>query len=328
MSDDGEEPQNHERWVVSYADFITLLFATFAALYAISFTIDRQKAAAFEQGVRDALDAPLVEKITYTPPSSQRLPTMRPTQDQSPGGALKEGQAQCAPSEEGDDRAPKWFGRLHDDLDRLGRDPKLEGVVEVQRSADGEVLVRLLDLGLFAPGDATLQPKAQKVLDELAARLRTFERIEVHVEGHTDDRSPGQHYPTNWELSAARATAVVTTILATGAIGPERLSSSGFAEFRPVADNSTEAGRARNRRIDLVIRPHKRRAKPAQTVEAPEAVRAAEHWRSEDGTPDPNQLRRAFEAPLGAGETDGGLSPNPTPEGPTPGAHGPGTRTP
>lgn len=312
--DDGEEPQNHERWIVSYADFITLLFATFAALYAISFAIDKQKAAAFEMGVRDALDAPLAEKVTFVPPSDRRIPTLRQTADQSAGGALKEGAETAGEASEGESpRAPKWFGRLNEEFDRAGRDPKLHGRVEVQRTAQGEVIVRLRDSGTFAAGEATLSPAAQSLIDELAERLRTFDRIEVHVEGHTDDQSPGPRYPSNWELSAARATAVVQALLATGAVAPERISAAGFGSFRPIAENTSANNRAANRRIDLVIRPYRAPKPPAQEVAPPPDVGAATHWDRANEEPSTTQLQRAFGAPLGVSSPPSSATPATTP---------------
>lgn len=122
----------------------------------------------------------------------------------------------------------------------------------------GELRIRLQESVLFPSGSAELTPEGREVLLGLARRLASIPG-QIEVQGHTDDRpiagALALKWPTNWELSTARATAVVRLLEREGGIEPARLSGSGFGEHRPVASNETEEGRARNRRIEIVLRP-------------------------------------------------------------------------
>lgn len=290
---DGEEPMNHERWIVSYADFITLLFATFAALYAITVSVDAQKASLFEQSVRDALDSTLSEKLTWIPPSaSRRVPTLEATTSRSVGGSLVKSQEQCVggpgassagtDGKSGDEKKnPRWFRKMSEDLERLAQDPALEGKVEVKKLSENEVMVRMADAGTFNSGDSTLSPQALEIIEVLSKKMEEFRRVDVQVEGHTDNiPMSGGRFPSNWELSSARSASVVQAFQQFGGIDPARMVASGHGEFRPVADNTNSDGRAKNRRVDIIIRPGGRVAPSSLAAEplAPADVQAGRHW--------------------------------------------------
>jgi chemotaxis protein MotB len=235
------EHVNHERWLVSYADFITLLFATFTALYALSRSdVDKSKALAesmryhfgsstnslIPKAVLDYLGIPAEKPV---PQQARRTP-VRPTKDAAKGD-LEKAKDQL----ESFLISQKLLGKVRVDLDRRG------------------LVVSLTEAGVFESGQAEVLAESRGILAEVAARLREFSNP-VRVEGHTDSipiRS--RSYPSNWELSAARASHVARLLSTVYGIWPSRLSVVGYAEFRPTSSNSTAAGRARNRRVDIVL---------------------------------------------------------------------------
>ncbi len=233
---------SHERWLVSYADFITLLFAFFTTMYAIS-TVDARKLGAVVDSMQSAFangDVP--------------TPTRR-------GGGPGGGGPELAPGPETVVPAKPMVVKpalpavvladmqalLAEQLSSQIRD----GTVEVLRDPRG-LVVSLREAGAFATGSADLSLTAQAVLVSLGRAL-TEVGNGVRVEGHTDDVPiHTDQYRSNWELSTARATNVVSFLLAVGVEAP-RLSAAGYAEFHPRADNDSELNRARNRRVDVVV---------------------------------------------------------------------------
>jgi chemotaxis protein MotB len=121
----------------------------------------------------------------------------------------------------------------------------------------GKLTVNILDRILFDSGEAVLKPEGEKILQQIAAVLAQHPRRQVHVIGHTDNvpirATARSRFPSNWELSTARATAAVRFLCEQGGVNPRRLGAVGYGEFHPVADNSTTEGRAKNRRIALVV---------------------------------------------------------------------------
>ncbi|MGD9081312.1 MAG: OmpA family protein [Desulfobacterales bacterium] len=132
------------------------------------------------------------------------------------------------------------------------KDIKLEEI-------EGKLKVTFVDKILFDSGSVMIKPKGQEVLLKLADSFRDSEDQNIAVEGHTDDVQIGtallDRFPTNWELSTARSTAVVRFLQEKGNIAPERLTASGFSYFRPVATNETPEGRKQNRRIEIILVP-------------------------------------------------------------------------
>lgn len=123
----------------------------------------------------------------------------------------------------------------------------------------GRLTVNILDRILFDSGEATVKPEGEKVLQQIATVLAQFPKRQINVVGHTDNvpiraGSRGQ-YPTNWELSTARATAALRLLSEKAGVDPRRMAAVGYGEFHPLADNSTVEGRAKNRRIALVVLP-------------------------------------------------------------------------
>lgn len=124
---------------------------------------------------------------------------------------------------------------------------------------EGRLKVTFVDKILFDSGSVTIRDKGKAVLLRLAESFKDNPTQDIIVEGHTDDMKIGpalqQRFPTNWELSAARATAVVRFLQEQGNIAPERLTASGFSFYKPVADNNSEEGRRQNRRIEIIMVP-------------------------------------------------------------------------
>ncbi len=232
-----QEHENHERWLVSYADFITLLFAFFVVMYSIS---------SVNEGKYKVLSDTLVGVFN----EPQRAIAPIPIGDQLPSGIGQPDGVESADS--------AGSGEVSDPL---------QDITTAMQAAFGE-LIRAGDLEvrgnelwieielnsglLFPSGDALPSDAAFGLLDRIAGILSPYQNP-IHVEGFTDNIPiKSRAYPTNWELSAARA-ATVVRMLANGGVDPGRLAAVGYGEFRPVADNTTVAGRRANRRVVLLV---------------------------------------------------------------------------
>jgi chemotaxis protein MotB len=226
------EHVNHERWLISYADFITLLFAFFVVMFAVSKT-DSAKVGRFTESFSKAIGID--------------------TFPESGAGLLPSG---STPMPKGDTEvqtmnlAPE-LAELKAELDSLRATNELpSGLLVLQRR--NELVIRLSDGLFFAPGDDALSESSLKAMRKLAKELEA-RKVDIRVEGHTDDRPiHTPRFRSNWELSTARATSVVA-VLADAKVSPIRLSASGYGEFHPVGPNATDEGRRQNRRVDIVV---------------------------------------------------------------------------
>jgi chemotaxis protein MotB len=234
-----QERENHDRWLVSYADFITLLFAFFVVMYSIS---------SVSEGRYRVLSHALSNAFGFLHANQTPSPIAPIIASIGPPTFLK-------PRTVGDDeRHKKEAKKIQDLADRLLKvlAPLVkEGQVRVTRGARG-VAVEINASMLFAPAQAKLQPDAIVSLQALAGVLASIEEP-VQIEGHTDDIpiSTAQ-FPSNWELSSARASMVARFFIDNGVAG-QRLVAAGYAENRPLDSNLTPEGRARNRRVTLMI---------------------------------------------------------------------------
>lgn len=229
-----EEAEADERWVISYADLVTLLFGFFILLYA---TADQNitKFESLARGLSDAFHVPVNEGLRDATP-------------------LFEGGTGIVPGSSDVTNAVIENDLLfvRDLVQKESADHGLVGRIVVSEGKDG-ISIRLADNLVFPPASATVRSEALPLLDVVAAVIVELGR-EVRVEGHTDNIPVGTaQYPTNWELSGARATAVLRYLVDEGAFPPELIHASGFGEFQPVADNLTPEGRSLNRRADVVI---------------------------------------------------------------------------
>ena len=222
-----EEHENHERWLVSYADFITLLFAFFVVMYSIS-SVNEGKFRVVAQSIVEALN----------PMIAMSASTIKIVPDNA-GGPVST-------------RVISIDMQVYKKLSEAIKDTDSTGRVKVGQGERG-VTVSITDTMLFQPGQAIILTEARDTLTRVATVLKDFPH-QIRIEGHTDNLPiHTKEFPTNWELSAARALNI-TRFLSEGDYLPaERLAASGYGEFHPVASNDSAEGRAQNRRVELVI---------------------------------------------------------------------------
>jgi chemotaxis protein MotB len=235
-----EEHENHERWLVSYADFITLLFAFFVVMYSIS-SINEGKYKVLSESLVGVFSEP-ERAIKPIPIGDEKPRTTEP--DRS---LIEDNPNSSTSSEEQSDPLQQIASSMRDAFGDL--------IASEQLTVRGNELWVEIELNsslLFPSGDAVPNEMAFTLIEKVAKILAPYENP-VHVEGFTDNLpiSTAQ-YPSNWELSSARAASIVR-MLAMDGVNPGRMAAVGYGEFQPVADNATEEGRARNRRVVLVI---------------------------------------------------------------------------
>jgi chemotaxis protein MotB len=254
-----EEHENHERWLVSGYDMMTLLFAVFVVLYAISST-NMSKVKALQQSLQDAFSGPVfdggkamqqtgdtaeVGRAAPEPP----LPALSPAQALQDAMSAKEKQdvKGAAGKEEQD------FQALKRRIDKLVAEAGLAEKVSTTVSLRGLKVRLMTDKLLFDSGSAIIKPQAFHTLDEIGHIVAAERQHPVAVEGHTDNRPIAtSQYPSNWQLSGARAAAVVQRLVHSG-VAPKRTSLSGYASQHPVTTNATAYGRARKRRVEIIL---------------------------------------------------------------------------
>ena len=228
------EHVNHERWLVSYADFITLLFAFFVVMFAVS-QVDTKKMGHFTEAFSKAVG------IDVFPMSGESVLA---------GGTSADDEQKDTTTEQA---AVIEMNALRSKLTSMTQaGDALKGLQIIP--VGNTLVLRLPENVFFDTGDATLKDSANGALKLVAPEL-SDRNVEVRVEGHTDDRPiVSGRYRSNWELSTARAISVMT-VLADAGMPLARVSIAGYAEYRPVAPNDSEDGRRQNRRVDLVINP-------------------------------------------------------------------------
>ncbi|HLX85650.1 MAG TPA: flagellar motor protein MotB [Terriglobales bacterium] len=246
---------NHERWLVSYADFITLLFAFFVVLYASS-QVDKRKVGklalaiqvAFqEMGVFEASttevpidsSAPMPFSTAQAVENSERVASLgriASSPNGSPGTTVENGD----------------LAELQAELETALASQIEHKEIALHREPDG-LVISLREVGFFESGSAQMKAASQSAFDRIAGMLRQRE-YRLRIEGHTDNAPIHTvQFPSNWELSTSRATEIVRLLIVRDGFGPNRLSAAGYAEYHPVASNLTVEGRGMNRRVDIVV---------------------------------------------------------------------------
>lgn len=220
-----EMAQNHDaftgigRWMIPYADLLTLLLGLFLALYSVSH-IGEREATQRASGYLSRMDTSNRELIRL----QKQIAELRDA-----SGAV----------------SPKSVSELESQLN-------LKDGIQVSRQRRG-IVISVLDGVLFEPGHADLNAYARATLDRLAGILKQTDHP-ISVEGHTDNTPiETAQFPSNWELSTARATTIVKYLINRQHFNPAQLSGSGYGEFHPVASNSSFEGKRKNRRVDIVI---------------------------------------------------------------------------
>jgi chemotaxis protein MotB len=235
------EHAGHERWLVSYADFITLLFAFFVVLYASS-QMDKKKVIQVSAAIKGAFEqlGAFSGNAAYMPvqvPGDSTVPTQPPDQGANPAIS--------------DEALPDVSLLKHELQEALGEQIQ-KHEIEIHATPEG-LVVSLREIGFFNSGEATLLPEGRATLKRIAGVLNE-KGFQVRVEGNTDNVPiHTQQFKSNWELSTARATEVVALLVEQHRFDPTLISAAGYSQYRPRASNNTEEGRQQNRRVDLVI---------------------------------------------------------------------------
>ena len=249
------EPANHERWLVSYADFITLLFAFFVVLFSTS-QVDEKKVGKLALAIQVAF-----QELGIFPVSSTQIPlafddpmpfaqvqlvenigrtTTLGRLSSLTGGALSGAPFDVAPND------------LRSELEEALAQEIQSKVVKLKARREG-LVVSLREIGFFKSGSATVKRESEPAVARIAAVLAPRAN-QLRIEGHTDNVPIRTvRFASNWELSTARATEMVKLFVTRYGFTPERLSAAGYAEFHPVAGNNTAEGRGLNRRVDIVV---------------------------------------------------------------------------
>jgi chemotaxis protein MotB len=273
----GAEEGSNERWLLTYADMITLLMALFMVLFSISSvniskyeTLQKSLKAAFSGNILPGGKAIARQGATNNSaqvPSSVELQAIEPVATQGASSA-ENGSAHSTSSSSSAaasastsstqaaaaQKEAAEFAHIKQELDQYARAHGFAKSVQTSIEARGLVIRVLTDDLLFASGQASLDTRATGLLGEIAALLNVDEIHPISVEGNTDNVPiHSSQFPSNWELSTARASTVVRFLIGHG-VGANRLTASGNAEQRPVDSNATAAGRARNRRVEIVLR--------------------------------------------------------------------------
>lgn len=227
-----EEPSSNDRWLVSYADFITLLFAFFVVMYSIS-SVNEGKYKILSDAMEGIFSQP-ERSMKAIPIGDERL---RGVQE---GGASEGAEPEADPLARIADSIRDEFASL------LG-----EGQIQI-RANEMWLELELSSSLLFPSADAVPQPEAFDLIERIAEILSPYENP-IQIEGFTDNQPISTRmYPTNWELSASRAASIVRMLVMEG-VAPERLAAVGYGEFQPIDSNETAEGRAKNRRVVMII---------------------------------------------------------------------------
>lgn len=256
-----EDSDNHDRWMVSYADFITLLFAFFVVMYSIS-SVNEGKYKILTHSLGTAFSSKtnqqsILDPIQIEVPS---FTAVQPILLDNPAVAFKPAALDKQTLEDVEKRRElseeilkerRQLNKVSDQLEQALGSFINDNMISVKRN-DYWIALEMNSELLFLSGEATLSKKAQPVLKKIAKVINSLPNA-INVEGHTDNIPIGTlQFPSNWELSSARATSVVQEFVSEG-INPTRLSAIGYAEFHPIGDNKTEEGRFKNRRVIMVL---------------------------------------------------------------------------
>jgi chemotaxis protein MotB len=228
---------NHERWLVSYADFVTLLFALFVVLFSTA-QVDHRRVGRLAK----AIEAGFQQMGVFDSSASRPPLLISEPISATPSPTIED----AVPADKPD------MDIMQKKLESAMAGEISSGVVAVTPTKEG-IVVSLREAGFFDSGSTHLRPQALPTLAEFVSVIGP-ERVKVRIEGHTDDVPiHNRKFDSNWELSTARATEIIKLFIGRFGIDPVRLSASGYGEYYPVAGNDTEEGRAKNRRVDLVV---------------------------------------------------------------------------
>lgn len=231
-----KEKDDTERWMLSYLDFITLMMIFFLMMYAIS-NIDTNKSKALANSLKIGFNNGNGENVIAVSDNNSPPDVVEPIDDQTGAGATEE---------------EEKLSDVKKKVDELVKNSGLQGSVTTSIQERG-LIISFNDSVFFNSGEAVIKPDWQSKLIAISKVLNGIDNY-IHVEGHTDNVAiSNTYFHSNWQLSAVRAANVVEFLITQGGVKPERLSSVGYGEYRPVQSNDTDAGKSANRRVDIVI---------------------------------------------------------------------------
>ena len=249
------EHVNHDRWLVSYADFITLLFAFFVVLYASS-QVDKRRAGRLAMAIQVAF-----QELGVFQTSNTKIPL----QDED---AMPFEKVQTIENMERKADLAKIVNPMKGTLTSSAEAQSLQEAQDaIQKALQAEIIkhevtmtmrreglvISLKEMGFFESGSATIRPDSMDAISRLAEVLKQRQE-DLRIEGHTDNIPiHNSHFGSNWELSTTRATEMIRLLILQFKLSASHLSAAGYREFHPVSGNDTPAGRAQNRRLDIVI---------------------------------------------------------------------------
>jgi chemotaxis protein MotB len=292
---------NHERWLVSYADFITLLFAFFVVLYSSS-QVDKRKVGKLAVAIQVAF-----QELGVFPAASNAVPlnsndpvpfnTVQAIENAERTAALgrivSPSKGILGASENGD------LSSLRQELEDALAPEIQRNEVAVSVGPDG-LVVSLREIGFFDSGSAQIRSSSLSAFSRIAWLLAD-RKCRLRIEGHTDNKPiHNAKFGDNWELSTARATELVRLLIVKYGFAPERLSAAGYAEYHPVIENATIEGRAQNRRVDVVILGKVSAGRPPLLPVAPAIPESKSPPQAPQAAPSVTQEPSAGIAPVGA----------------------------
>jgi chemotaxis protein MotB len=229
---------SHDRWLVSYADFITLLFAFFVVMYSTA-QVDKKKVNRLAAAIQVAFQ----QLGAYPTADLSGVVPIEPSV-----AVIKPGPVLPLPS----NQENRDLADLRKELEQALAPEISRGEVEVRAGRDG-LVISLREAGFFDSGSAGVKVGSQAAFSRMATLLGE-RQYNIRIEGHTDNvRIHNTQFTSNWELSTARSTEMIRLLIVKYGFAPELLSAGGYGEFHPIASNNTEAGRALNRRVDVVV---------------------------------------------------------------------------
>lgn len=224
-----EKAPNHERWLITYSDLITLLMIFFILLYTIS-NVNSKKFAQLSASMSEALLGQNSGKFIGEAPGPFMIQNGKP--------------ANQAEVEE--------LEKAKKEIDKMVKEEGLEGKVEVSQESRG-LVISLKEALLFESGSAVINDNAKNIILKISNTLKKTHN-QIRIEGHTDNLPiHNALFASNWELSTTRATNVVRLMINSSGLDPANLSATGYGEYRPIVANTNETNRAKNRRVDIVV---------------------------------------------------------------------------
>lgn len=227
------------RWVISYADFVTMLLALFMVMFATN-SMGATKIKDVNKSIQKVFASPVTNKNITVNENVKNIEIKEEAQSplENTGKTVLDGGDGILDSQQLKEQIEKDFNT--------------NTSIKIIKSDRG-VVIRLDDTMLFDPGSAIIKPQAITTLEKISQTLDKFKNPIV-IEGHTDSMPiRNDRYPSNWELSTARATNIIKYLTDRYKFPPSRLSAVGYGEYMPVAENNTPQGRAKNRRVDIIV---------------------------------------------------------------------------